>query len=77
MAARKMIAPHLPPKALAKLQADYDTAEIRPDVRVLDDGVLLWFTKQTQFVLMRSRGARQLAALLLAKADELDRAAKD
>jgi hypothetical protein len=62
----------VPQQALHKLQSEYETAELSPDVRILADGVLLWFSQPTQFVLMRSGGARKLAAMLLARADELD-----
>ncbi len=72
MPGKKMFPPHVPQQALHKLQPEYDTAEISPDVRILADGVVLWFSQSTQFVLMRSGGARKLAAMLLARADELD-----
>jgi hypothetical protein len=72
MPGKKMVPPRVPRQALLKLQAEYETAEISPGVRILADGVVLWFSQPTQFVLMRSQGARQLAAMLLARADELD-----
>ena len=72
MPGKKMFPPHVPQQALDKLQPEYETAEISPDVRILADGVLLWFSQPTHFVLMRSGGARKLAAMLIARADELD-----
>jgi hypothetical protein len=57
----KEMFPHVPQQALAKLQPEYETAEISPNVRILADGVLLWFSQPTHFVLMRSGGARKLA----------------
>ena len=72
MPGKKIFPPHVPQQALHKLQPEYETAEISPDVRILADGVMLWFSQPTQFVLMRSGGARKLAAMLLARAAELD-----
>jgi hypothetical protein len=61
MPGKKMFPPRVSQQALHKLQSEYETAEISPDVRILADGVLLWFSKPTQFVLMRSGGARRLS----------------
>lgn len=72
MPGKKMFPPRVPQQALHKLQSEFETAELSPDVRILADGVMLWFSQPTQFVLMRSGGARKLAAMLRARADELD-----
>lgn len=62
-----------PPLALAAMQSVATTTEVKPNVTVSHDGVLMEFTQDIEFLLMTPRAARLLAAKLISAAEELER----
>ena len=70
MAAKKMF----PPGALENLLGDdYDEVKLRISFRIQTGQIVMQFTDHVERVRMSSGGARKLAAILTAKAAELDR----
>ena len=70
MAAKKMFPPGEADSALSKA---YDEVNLRIDVRILARRIVMQFSDHVEWVRMSSAGARKLAALLIEKANELDR----
>jgi hypothetical protein len=69
MAAKKMF----PGEADDTLGKTYDEVNLRIGFRILAGQIVMRFSDQVEWVRMSSAGARKLAALLLEKANELDR----
>jgi len=63
-----------PPLAVQQLAKEHELGEVKLEVRQIADGVALWFSHETEFVVMRSEAARKIAKELIAKADFVDRA---
>jgi hypothetical protein len=70
MSAKKMF----PPRGGSGLLGnDYDEVQLRIDFRIQAGQIVMQFSDHVGWVRMRAAGARKLAALLIGKADELDR----
>jgi hypothetical protein len=70
MSAKKMF----PPRGGSGLLGnDYDEVKLRIDFRIQAGQIVMQFSDHVEWVRMRAAGARKLAALLIGKADELDR----
>jgi hypothetical protein len=70
MAAKKMF----PPRAVENLFGDdYDEVKLEISFRIQTGQVVMQFSDHVERVRMNSGGARKLAAMLTAKAAELDR----
>jgi hypothetical protein len=69
MAAKKMF----PGEADDTLGKTYDEVNLRIGFRTLAGQIVMRFSDQVEWVRMSSAGARKLAALLIEKANELDR----
>jgi hypothetical protein len=61
-----------PPKMMHELEQIAETRETGWSVTILEDGVILRFEEETEFIAMSSRGARQMALALLQRAVELE-----
>jgi len=70
MAAKKMFPPGEADNTLGKT---YDEINLRIGFRILAGQIVMRFSDSVEWVRMNGAGARKLAALLIAKADELDR----
>ena len=70
MAARKMFPPREVPNLFGD---DYDEFKLRIGFRIQAGQVVMQFSDHVERVRMSSGGARKLAAMLTAKAAELDR----
>jgi hypothetical protein len=70
MAAKKMF----PTGAVGELSSKtYDEVRLRIGFRAQAGQIVMQFSDHVEWVRMTSAGARKLAALLIEKADELDR----
>ena len=70
MAGRKMFPPREASDILGKA---YDEVKLRIGFRILAGQIVMRFSDQVEWVRMSSAGARKLAAMLIEKANELDR----
>jgi hypothetical protein len=70
MAAKKMF---LPGEVDPLLGKRYDEFKLRISFGIENGQIVMKFSDHVEYVRMASAGARKLAALLLQKADELDR----
>jgi hypothetical protein len=74
MAAKKMF----PPGDIdSVLNMTYDEVKLQIDVRILAKRIVMQFSDHVEWVRMSSAGARKLAAMLIEKANELDRAGSE
>ena len=74
MAAKKMF----PPRAVENLLGDdYDEVKLAISFRIQAGQVVMQFSDRVDRIRMSSAGARKLAAMLIAKADEQDRLARE
>jgi hypothetical protein len=72
MAAKKMF----PPGEVARAQSTaYDEVKLRIGFRLQAEQIVMQFSDHVEWVRMSSGGARKLAALLIEKANEVDRLA--
>ena len=70
MSGRKMF----PPRSDCELPGnDYDEVKLRIGFRIQAGQIVMQFSDHVEWVRMSAAGARKLAALLVEKADELDR----
>ncbi|HEV1285197.1 MAG TPA: hypothetical protein VNU44_07800 [Bryobacteraceae bacterium] len=70
MAAKKMF----PPGEVDRLLGNkYDEVKLRIGFRIQAGQIVMQFSDHVEWVRMTSSGARKLAAMLVEKADELDR----
>lgn len=70
MSGRKMF----PPRSGSELPGnDYDEVKLRIGFHIEAGQIVMQFSDHVEWVRMSAAGARKLAALLVAKADELDR----
>jgi hypothetical protein len=70
MAAKKMF----PPGEVDRLLGNkYDEVKLRIGFRIQAGQIVMQFSDHVEWVRMTSSGARKLAAMLIEKADELDR----
>jgi hypothetical protein len=70
MAAKKMF----PPGEVDRLRANkYDEVKLRIGFRIQAGQIVMQFSDHVEWVRMTSSGARRLAAMLIERADELDR----
>ena len=70
MAAKKMF----PPRSGSELLGnDCDEVKLRIGFRIQAAQIVMQFSDHVEWVRMSAAGARKLAALLIEKADELDR----
>ena len=70
MAAKKM----LPPRAVENLLGDdYDEVKLAISFRIQAGQVVMQFSDRVDRIRMSSAGARKLAAMLIEKANEVDR----
>lgn len=74
MAPKKMFPPR---EATDTLGKTYDEVKLRIGFRVEAGQIVMQFSDHVEWVRMSSAGARKLAALLIAKADEQDRPGKE
>jgi hypothetical protein len=70
MAAKKIVPPGGVDRLLSKT---YDEVKLRIGFRLQTDQIVMQFSDHVEWVRMSSAGARKLAALLLEKANEVDR----
>jgi hypothetical protein len=70
MSAKKMFPPR---GGSGLLDNDYDEVKLRIDFRIQAGQIVMQFSDHVEWVRMSAAGARKLAALLVEKADELDR----
>jgi hypothetical protein len=70
MAAKKMFPPH---DAGGPIDKGYDEVKLRIGIRIQDGQIVMQFSDHVEWVRMSGSGARKLAAVLIEKADELDR----
>ena len=70
MAAKKIVSPGGVDRLLSKT---YDEVKLRIGFRLQTDQIVMQFSDHVEWVRMSSAGARKLAALLLEKANEVDR----
>ena len=70
MSAKKMFPPRSDSGLLGN---DYDEVKLRIGFRIQAGQIVMQFSDHVEWVRMSSTGARKLAALLIGKADELDR----
>jgi hypothetical protein len=70
MSARKMFPPLSGSELLGN---DYDEVKLRIGFRIQAGQIVMQFSDHVEWVRMSAAGARKLAALLVGKADELDR----
>ena len=74
MAAKKMF----PPPAVENLLGDdYDEVKLAISFRIQAGQVVMQFSDRVERIRMSSAGARKLAAMLIEKADEQDRLARE
>jgi hypothetical protein len=70
MATKKMF----PPGEIdSVLNMTYDEVKLQIEVRILAKRIVMQFSDHVEWVRMSSAGARKLAAMLMDKANELDR----
>jgi hypothetical protein len=70
MSAKKMF----PPRGGSGLLGnEYDEVKLRIDFGIQAEQIVMQFSDHVEWVRMSAAGARKLAALLVGKADELDR----
>jgi hypothetical protein len=70
MAAKKMFPPGEVDRLLSQA---YDEVKLKIGFRIQAGQIVMQFSDHVEWVRMRSGGARKLAAMLVEKADELDR----
>ena len=70
MSAKKMFPPH---SGRALLGNNYDEVKLRINFRIQAGQIVMQFSDHVEWVRMSAAGARKLAAVLIGKADELDR----
>ena len=70
MSAKKMFPPRSDSSLLGN---DYDEVKLRIGFRIQAGQIVMQFSDHVEWVRMSSAGARKLAALLIGKAEELDR----
>jgi hypothetical protein len=74
MAAKKMF----PPRAIENLLGDdYDEVKLAISFRIQAGQVVMQFSDRVDRIRMSSAGARKLAAMLIEKANELDRVGRE
>ena len=74
MAAKKMF----PPRAVENLLGDeYDEVKLAISFRIQAGQVVMQFSDRVDRIRMSNAGARKLAAMLIVKADEQDRLARE